>query len=384
MDPTLFDELQQELVERGPAAAIDRLCTRLREQKDYASLFYALLLKKRVELGVSPVPTEPAQAMPAALQGPYEEAIREAGRLAGQLYLEAGDIPRAWAYYRMLGEPEAVTRALETARPAEGEEGQQLIEIAFHQGAHPRKGFDWIVERYGICSAITLASGQEFPDAAVRTYCIGRLVQALHEQLRDRLTEEIASREGTRPAARTVGALLAGREWLFEDEFYHIDISHLSSVVQMSIFLSPGEELNLARDLCAYGQRLSPRFQYPGNPPFEEQYRDYGVYLAILAGDGVEEGLAHFRTKAANADPETIGTYPAEVLVNLLLRLERPAEALAMARRFLARVVDSQRLACPSIAELCRQARDYRTLAEVAREQSDPVHFLAGLLAATP
>ncbi len=382
MDAALFDELQQALTERGPADAIDRLCTRLREQQDYAGLFYALLLKKRFELGVSPVPTESAQAMPAALHGPYEEAIRDAGRLVGRLYLEAGDIPRAWAYYRMLGEPEAVTAALETAQPPEGDEGQQLIEIAFHQGAHPRQGFAWILERYGICSAITMASGQEFPDPAVRAFCVGRLVSALHEQLRQRLADEVAGREGTMPAG-TVGQLLAGRDWLCEDEFYHIDISHLSSVVQMSLHLSPGEELNLARDLCAYGQRLSPRFQYAGNPPFEDQYRAYGVYLATLAGDGVEEGIAYFRDKAENADPETVGTYPAEVLVNLLLRLERPAEALAVARRFLAGV-DGQRLSCPSIAELCRRANDYRTLAEVARQQGDPVHFMAGLLASVP
>src|SRR5438874_2817969 len=149
MDAVLFDELQQDLTQRGPTVAIDHLCARLREQKDYAGLFYALLLKKRFELGVSPVPTEPAQAMPAAVHAPYEEAIRLAGRLVGQLYLEGGDIPHAWAYYRMLGEPEAVTAALETAQPAEGEEGQQLIEIAFHQGAHPRRGFDWILARYG-------------------------------------------------------------------------------------------------------------------------------------------------------------------------------------------------------------------------------------------
>ena len=32
------------------------------------------------------------------------------------------------------------------------------------------------------------------------------------------------------------------------------------------------------------GQRLSPRFQYASDPPFEDQYKDYGLYLAALAG----------------------------------------------------------------------------------------------------
>src|SRR2546423_15647643 len=113
MDSAIFDELERTLAETGPEAAIDRLCTRLRENQDYANLFYALLLKKRHELGVSPVPTEQAQALPESAHEPYEAAIREAGRLVGRLYLDEGDIPHAWAYYRMLGESEPVATAIE-------------------------------------------------------------------------------------------------------------------------------------------------------------------------------------------------------------------------------------------------------------------------------
>jgi hypothetical protein len=174
--------------------------------------------------------------------------------------------------------------------------------------------------------------------------------------------------------------LIAGRDWLFGDDCYHIDLSHLSSVVQMSMHLTPCPELEMARELCEYGQRLSGRFVNPGDPPFEDLYRAIGIYLAILAGDNVEEGLDYFRRQAEQADPETVGTYPAQVLVNLLLRLERPAEALAVARKYLASA-DNRQMSCPSIVELCRKVGDYRTLAEVAREQGDPVHFLAGLLA---
>jgi hypothetical protein len=373
--------LQQTLSDQGADAAIERLCATLRERKDYQGLFYALLLKKRHELGVSPVPTEASQALPEQAHVPYEEAIREAGRQVGRLFLEADDIPRAWMYFRMLGEPEPVAQALAAYQPAEDEDIQPLIEIAFHHGVLPRKGFDWILQRYGICSTITMVSGQEFPQPELRVYCIQGLVRTLDEQLRQRLADEVAAREGNAPSAQTVRDLMAGRDWLFENEYSHVDLSHLSSVVQMSIHLPPCPELEMARELCAYGQRLTTRYQYPADPPFEDQYRDYGVYLAILAGDRVDENLDHFRAKANSADPETVGTYPAEVLVNLLLRIGRPAEALAVARRHL---VHAQNLSpsCPSIAELCRQANDYQALADVARAQGDPVHFLAGLLAA--
>jgi hypothetical protein len=382
MDSATFDELQTTLRTEGPAAAIDRLCADLRERKEYGSLFYALLMKKRHQLGVSPIPTGPTQDVPEALQGEYEEAIRAAGRLVGQLYLDEGNIPGAWMYFRMLGEPQPVAEALEKAQPGEGEDCQQLVEIALHQGVHPRKGFDWILERYGLCSAITTAGNMDMSGAPdVREYCVRRLVRALYQELRERLSAEVARHEGKEPAAATVRELMAGRDWLFEEEFAHVDVSHLSSVVQMSIHLTPGEELNMARELCEYGQRLSSRFQYSSDPPFDDQYRDYGVFLAILAGDRVDEGIAHFRAKADSADPETVGTYPAQVLVNLLLRLDRPRQALEVARQHLA-VPDSQPLSCPSITELCQRTHDYQALAEVARQQGDPVHFMAGLLAA--
>jgi hypothetical protein len=384
MDQAIFDKLQHTLTATGPEAAIDRLCESLREQKDYASLFYALLLKKRHELGISPIPTGPADELPEAVHEPYEEAIRQAARTVGGMYLEQGNIPQAWLYFRMIGEPEPVAAALEKYRPGQDEDAQPVVEIAYHHGVHPRRGFDLVLERYGICSAITLLGSQEFPHGAeARDYCIKRLVRALHRELIERLGADIARQEGTAPAeARTVRELVAGRDYLFEEGFYHIDVSHLSAVVQMSIHLAPGEELNMARELCAYGRRLSPQFQYPGNPPFENQYHDYGIYLDALAGEGVDEAVEHFERKAAEADPENVGTEPAEVLVNLLLRLGRPREALAAARRFLAGT-QNQRLSCPSITELCRQTDDYQALADVAREQGDAVHFLAGLLART-
>jgi hypothetical protein len=272
--------------------------------------------------------------------------------------------------------------ALERHDPAEGDDIQPLVQIAFYEGVHPRRGFEWILTRFGICNAITTMSsqGELGQQLEVRVHCIRQLVRALYQELRERLAADIERREGQAPPETTVRGLMARREDLFADEFAHIDTSHLNAVVQMSTALEQGEELGLARELCEYGKRLSSRLRYPGDPPFEDTYRDYGVYLAILAGEDVEGGLEHFRTKAAEADPETVGTYPAEVLVNLLLHLQRPREALEVARRYLARV-DNRRLTCPGISELCQRVQDYRTLAEVAREQGDPVHYVAGLIA---
>ncbi len=382
MNPQVFDELREAFDQRGSAAAIERLCATLKDAKDYTGLFYALLLKKRVELGVPPVPTGSSQDLPGDAHAPYEEAIRQAGRLVGGLYLGEGNIPAAWAFFRMLGEPAPVHDALDKVQPLEGEDVHPLVDIAFHQGAHVRKGFDLLLERYGICSAITTLGGHDFPTGKDdRDYCIRRLVRSLYDELAGRLRAEIEQRQGFAPTATTVRELIAGRDWLFEDECYHIDLSHLSATVQMATNLDRGDELDLARELCEYGQKLSPRFGYQSDPPFENQYHDYGVFLSILAGDQVDEGLAHFRAKAAEADPETVGTYPAQVLVNLLLRLGRQDEALAAARQYLSRA-DETRLSCPGVVELCQRTGNYAVLADAARESGNAVHFVAGLIGA--
>ena len=381
MDSAIFDELERTLTTEGADVAARRLCERLSENKDYAGLFYALLMHKRQQLGVSPIPTGPATELPESTHVEYEEAIRQAGRHVGELYLGEGQLAQAWAYFRMLNEPEAVRRVLDAYEPKEDEDMQTLVQIAFYEGVHPRKGFDWILQRFGLCNAITTLSSQELPHPPEdRQYCLRALVRSLYDELRERLAAEIERHDGKLPTEASIRELIASRDWLFGEDCYHIDLSHLSSVAQMSMNLTPCPELDMARELCEYGQRLSGRFVNPGDPPFEDLYRAIGIYLAILAGDNIEEGLAYFRQQAEQADPETIGTYPAQVLVNLLLRLERPAEALAVARKYLASA-DNRQLSCPSIVELCRKVGDYRTLAEVAREQGDPVHFLAGLLA---
>src|SRR5271167_5002174 len=104
MNTAIFDELQSQLDTQGPAQAIDRLCKSLEEKKDYSNLFYALLMKKRHELGVLPIPTAPASELPQHAHAEYENTIREAGQIVGKLFLDDGNIPAAWSFYRMLGE----------------------------------------------------------------------------------------------------------------------------------------------------------------------------------------------------------------------------------------------------------------------------------------
>lgn len=379
LSPETYARLQKTLAEKGPVSAVDQLCTDLRELGDLNGLFYALLMKKRVELGVSPFPTGAAADLPPATHEEYERAIREAGRLVGGEFLKQHNLRKAWFYFNMLGEPGPVREYLETFQPTDADDVQPLIEVGLYHGVHPQKGFDLVVERYGICNAITTYSGQDFsrnPEA--KQHAIRALVRSLAEQLRERLKTDVESRGGTVPDAQSIGDIVKSHPELIDEGAYHIDTSHLSSVCQFALELDACPERKLARDLCAYGERLSDSFKFSSDPPFENSYADYKVLFDVLDGVDVEGGLKHFRDKIDPAAAEG-STFPAEVYVNLLLKLDRKGEALAVAKKYLAG--ENRQLSCPSVYELCQQAGDFTGLADAAKTRGDGVNFLAGLIA---
>src|SRR5262249_61584836 len=115
-------------------------------------------------------------------------------------YLEQGNIPQAWMYYRMVGDSVPVEQALDEARPDEGQDLEPLIQIALYEGVLPRKGFDWVLTRYGLSSAITTLGGHQLPlTPEARQYCVGRLVRTLYQEMRDPLPPAIARQECRRP-----------------------------------------------------------------------------------------------------------------------------------------------------------------------------------------
>lgn len=378
---SLFEELETIAATRGPAAAVDHLNAELERRRDFHALFHGLILKTRMELGLPLVQGFDADGLPCEVRHRYEEGIRRAARIVGQAFLQQDDLAGAWPYYRMIQEVEPVAGAIERVRPDpdDPEAWQTLIGIAWNEGVHPRRGFDLILERFGTCSAIT-SFGQAVPENEdVRNYCIQALVRDVYRETCVRVQAEIERREKVKPGDHPLVELIRGRPWLFEEDGYHIDLSHLSAVVEYAAHLPRCRELQLAIELCDYGVHLSPRFANPGDPPFEDRYRDFGIYLRALAGEGADAAVAHFQQKAESADSAEAGTLPGEVLVNLLMRLNRPGEAVQAYTRYLAQA-DPRRLSCPPLHELCAQAGDYRPYCEWALRRGDPVNFAAGLL----
>lgn len=387
-EPAPCQAIHTTLEAEGPAAAIERLAADLDAAGDYRALLDALLLRARFELGLPLVAPASLADLTEPERTKYEERYVEAIRLVGSRHLTAGDIPTAWAYYRVIGENDPVAQAIREYRPDPGspDDGDRLgaiIEVAFNHGVEPRRGFELILENYGTCSAISAFEGLPGHDEALRRDCAELLIRHLHRDLAANLRSDIAGRgQLAPPAGATIAEILAGRDWLVADDAYHIDVSHLASVVRMSVSAGDPEVIALAADLTEYGRRLSPRLQFEGVPPFERIFDDHRLYLRALLNLDADAAIAHFRGKidAAGDDRESSAAHvAAQTLVNLLVRLGRFDEAIDISARYLAGLAEGS-LFCPSIAQLCQRAGDWRRLADIARDRGDLVNYATAVL----
>ena len=367
-----FDQVASLLESNGSSAAFDYLIERFRTEKNYPLLFEARLMKARHELGLPLMPSEPVQGLPEETRNTYDEKSIEAAREAGELFLSEGRIDRAWPYFRAVGDPKPVVNAIDQLEPREDLDG--VIEVAFHERVHPGKGFELILANHGICRAITCFG--QYPDPGTREASAHLLVEHLHGELVGNLKRVIERQEGKAPDAGSISELIAGRAWLFEGNSYYVDTSHVMSVVQFGLDLTQPETLRLIVELTDYGKHLGEMFQHPGEPPFENVYEDHSVYLRALLGEAVDAAITHFRSKLDGYDPDQTGSYPAQVLVRFLIKLNRFNEAIAVSETFL-KDVDPNYLSCPTRMQLCQLANDYDEMGRVAREEEDLLAFTA-------
>ncbi len=227
------------------------------------------------------------------------------------------------------------------------------------------------------CSTATCTSASKADQRDVAAL----LIERLHRELLENLKAEIGREEGAEPAEDSIAALVADRDWLFLDDAYHIDTSHLHSVVRFARLVDDPEAIRKAIDLTEYGRRLSAQYQFQTEEPFSDTYESHARFFGALVGQNVEEALEYFGEKAKNLSQEEHGTGPAEVYVALLARLGRHAEALEAAGQL---PPPNQQLSgfAPSLLELAREARDYDTLRRLCRERGDVLGFTVSLVEA--
>lgn len=360
----LFPQLDPLLASDDPAAGLDYLAEQFLATKEYGLVFEARLMKKRHELGLPLIQTD-------SLSGEdYQQAVMDAAREAGQLFLADGKLERAWPYFRAVSETRPVYDAIAKIEPGENLEG--VISIAFQEGVHPLKGLELILAQHGMCRAITA-----FGMTAVqkdREKCISLLATHIHREIVTRMARVVEGSEDS-----TLAELMHGRDWLFGEWDYYVDTSHLLSVLPYCTEITDRATLELFAELCEYGKRLAPQFRSPGIPPFEDQFTAYGHYIQALLGNSVEEHLDYFRAQIAAADPEVAGDAPGRHLARLLISLNRPADALTVV---MDHVFEDAPYGAPvpSALQLCYQAKDFGRLREIARDRGDLLSYTAGAI----
>jgi len=375
MESGTFGELEQAFRSDGPAAVFDLLIRAALEARDYRLLFGARLMQARHGLRLPLIETEPTINLSGDELSTYEKALNRAARETGELFLADGDIVSAWTYFKALGDPAPVAAAIEKVNA--GEQLDRVIEIAFHEGVNPRKGFELILEHHGICRAITLFGSNR--DYATRQHCLRLLVRTLHGQLTAGLKETIAAVEGAAANDASLAELIAGRPWLFEGTSSYVDSTHLTTLLRFTPELEDAESLRMAAEMADYGRCLAPMFHFRGDPPFEDTYADHAVYLRALLGEEVDRAIAHFRKKVTGTVAAPGDTTPAEVLIELLVRLGRYAEAIQASLEFFPNS-SAAPPSCASAIQLCQMAGDYQQLRELALERADLLAFTAAVI----
>ncbi|MCO6457890.1 MAG: hypothetical protein J5I93_21510 [Pirellulaceae bacterium] len=383
---SLFEQLRAAMDERGVAAALALLAGELRERRKYHELFEALKMQARHEAGLPLLYGETPDAMDDAQRTRLEDGLLAACREVGGLLMRGGAIQEGWMYLRPLGEPRL---AAELLRDVEVDEDNldEMIRVTLHEGVDPRRGFGLVLRHYGTCNAITTfeqvmpqRSRAEQQDAAAQ------LLEHLHGELRESLRSDIARQSGSSPTEPTIERMVADRDWLFGEHVYHVDTTHLASVVRYARLLADPAHLRLALDLTAYGRRLHTQFQFAGEPPFEDLYASHALFFAAQLGEQVEEAVAWFRRQAQETDPQVHGLAAIDTCVDLLARLGRPAEAAEALVELLPGAetgggLDVTRSSgwAPSLLELCRRSGRFEPLLGYCLERDDLLGYAAGL-----
>lgn len=388
--PDIFDTLATTAADGAPSM-FAALAQSLTARHRWHALFDLRLLEARAALGL-PL-TGDIGAIDEQTRGRLDERSLAACREAGWPLLEEGHVAAGWMYLRAAAEPAAVSHKLAelASAPSADEEAaatrlQEIVQIALWEGLDPSLGIRLVLESQGTCNSITAyeQAVSRLPAAGQRQPA-GVLVEHLHRELFHSLAADLERRglvpRETIAATASIVGLLDAAGGLHDDPHFHIDVSHLQSVLRIARVCTERSVIEKAWELAVYACRLPDEVTYPGEPPFENVGESSRLFYAAQLGRDVDDALRYFRKAAALARVEDAGTLPADTLVYLLWRLDRPAEALHAA---LERPTDQgmpsvmQAIGMlPSLVDLAVAGNAIDVLREACRKRGDEITFAA-------
>ncbi len=376
----MWDELEQSFA-TDAANGIELLIESLNKGDDPHQLFDAILLKWKYEKELPLLQPTSMSDVPKKHKTEFEKVYIEAARQTGQRLIDLGKISDAWIYFRAIDEPAPVAVAIDKYEPPAdfGEELDLMIQLALYEKINPAKGVELMLATHGMCNTVT-ALDQLYLDLSTeqRAACAELMVKQLHEDLTANVRREIEQRTPMLPAGLPMSELLVGRQWLFEEDNYHTDVSHLNAVVRFARALeAESDAIDLAIQLCQYGSRLALQLQYPGEAPFDTYYEAHEHYFKIVADSDRKASLQFFQQRLEQAEEQQDKELIAYVLVDLLMRIKDFPAAIQTAETYLDQVNEQSGF---SFVTLCEDTGDMQALERHARKTGNAVMYAAAKL----
>ena len=317
----------------------------------------------------------------------FRDAYTAAAREVGQRFLDAGQLADAWAYFRTINETASVRAAIAkkvAEVPHEPGAGlDELLNLALYEGAHIVEGLKLLLRTHGTCNTVT-AMGQVMPQMTPdeRRQAAAMMVRNIYGDLQANVRRDVERRQPLVKQNASLRELIQGREFLFAEGGYHIDVSHLHSTVSFARHLDRDcPELQLAIELSDYGAQLAEPLRYPSDVPFDDYYVANRHFLNALAGVEVDESMQYFIDRLQREPDAPDQRMIAFVIADLGQRVERTSMALEAAAPFLKQMEDPAGF---SFTAYCVGAKRFDILESSARENNDVLGLATVLLLQKP
>lgn len=362
---------------------LDALERTLLGLSDYHRLFDAKLIRARHRLGLPITQPTSLKDVPQEHDAAFRAAYTDAAREVGQLFLQAGKLADAWAYFRTIHETEpvreAIARRIADLSSEPGPELDEILNLALYEGAHVVEGLKLLLKTHGTCNTVTAMSqllAQMSPEERRQSAAV--MVRSLYADVQHNVRRDLERRDTVVDAEASLEEMIRGREFLFADSAYHIDVSHLHSIVSFARHLHRGDpELLLAIELSQYGSQLAEHLRYPGDVPFDDYYVANQNFLKAVAGIDVDQCMAWFIDRLQQEEDPADKRMIAFVLVDLGQRVDRVNMALDAAARYVSQLEDPNGF---SFTAYCVGAGRLDVLEAAARENDDVLALVTAKL----
>ena len=341
---------------------------------DFHRLFDAKLMRVRSQLGLPITQPTSLRNIPEEHESAFREAYTNAAREVGQRFLDADQLADAWAYFRTISETDSVRAAIakkvKELPPEPGPGLDELLNLALYEGAHVVEGLKLLLKTHGTCNTVT-AMSQVLPQMTQdeRREAAAVMVRNIYTDLQANVRRDVERRLPTLKQNASLRELIMGRDFLFADGGYHIDVSHLHSTVSFARHLERScPELQMAIELSEYGAQLTEQLRYPGDVPFDDYYTANNHFLNALAGVDVDDSMNYFIDRL-NQEPDAPDQrLIAFVIADLGQRVDRTNMAIEAAAPFLKQMEDPSGF---SFTAYCVNAGRLDILEASAREDND-------------